>query len=275
MTVINTNSKALAAQGALTVNTRDLNRTMAQLSTGQRINSAADDAAGLAIGNKLTTQVRGLDMAVRNANDGISMLQTADGATKEVTSMLIRMRELAIQSANDTYSSTDREALNSEFGELKEQISNVLGNAQWNGMNLLDGSLGSGGVAKYQVGASENDTIEASFSNLSSGDVATALATSIGTQSDSQGALGSIDAAISQVDTARSQWGAVMNRLTYAADNASNVSLNSAASRSQIMDTDYAKATAEMARAMILDQAGAAMLSQANQQPYYVLALLR
>jgi flagellin len=275
MTVVNTNTKALAAQGAMTVNTRDLNRTMAQLSTGQRINSAADDAAGLSIGNKLTTQVRGLDMAVRNANDGISMLQTADGATKEVSSMLMRMRELAVQSANDTYSTSDREALNTEYGQLQEQVTAVLSNAQWNGMHLLDGSIGSGGVAKYQVGASENDTIQATFGNLSSGDMATALTTAIDTQSGSQSALSSIDAAISQVDTSRSQWGAVMNRLTYAAYNASNVSLNSAASRSQIMDTDYAKATAEMARAMILDQAGTAMLSQANQQPYYVLALLR
>lgn len=275
MSVINTNTKALAAQSALVVNTRDLNRSMAQLSTGQRINSAADDAAGLAIGNKLTTQVRGLDMAVRNANDGISMLQTADGATKEVTSMLMRMRELAVQSANDTYSTSDREALNTEYGQLQEQITAVLGNAQWNGMNLLDGSIGSGGVAKYQVGASENDTIQATFGNLASGDMATALSTAIDTGSGSQSALTSIDAAIAQVDTARSQWGAVMNRLTHAADNASNVSLNTAASRSQIMDTDYARATAEMARAMILDQAGTAMLSQANQQPYYVLALLR
>ena len=275
MTVINTNIKALAAQGAMTANARDLNRSMAQLSTGQRINSAADDAAGLAIGNKLTTQVRGLDMAVRNANDGISMLQTADGATKEVTSMLMRMRELAVQSANDTYSTSDRASLNKEYGEVKEQITAVVGNAQWNGMNLLDGSIGSAGVAKYQVGASENDTIRATFSNLGSGAMATALATAIDTSSGSQGALSSIDAAIAQVDTARIQWGAVMNRLTHAVDSSSNVSLNTAASRSQIMDTDYARATAEMARAMILDQAGSAMLSQANQQPYYVLALLR
>jgi flagellin len=187
----------------------------------------------------------------------------------------MRMRELAVQSANDTYSTSDREALNTEYGQLQEQITAVLGNAQWNGMNLLDGSIGSGGVAKYQVGASENDTIQATFGNLASGDMATALSTAIDTGSGSQSALTSIDAAIAQVDTARSQWGAVMNRLTHAADNASNVSLNTAASRSQIMDTDYAKATAEMARAMILDQAGTAMLSQANQQPYYVLALLR
>ncbi len=274
MTVINTNTKALVAQGAMTVNARDLHRTMAQLSSGNRINSAADDAAGLAIGNKLTTQIRSLDMSVRNANDAISMLQTADGATNEISSMLFRMRELAVQSANDTYGISERTVLNNEFGQLQEQITAVLSNSQWNDMNLLDGTAGSSGTVKYQVGASANDTIETTFSNLGSGDMATALSATIDSHTTSQSSLTSIDAAIKQVDGARSKWGAVINRLTHAADNSSNVSLNSSASRSQIMDTDYAQATAEMARSMILDQAGKAMLSQANQQPYYVLALL-
>jgi flagellin len=274
MTVINTNTKALVAQGAMTVNARDLHRTMAQLSSGNRINSAADDAAGLAIGNKLTTQIRSLDMSVRNANDAISMLQTADGSTNEITAMLFRMRELAVQSANDTYGTSERTVLNNEFGQLQEQITAVLSNSQWNGMNLLDGTAGSSGTVKYQVGASANDTIETTFSNLGSGDMATALSATIDSHTASQSSLTSIDAAIKQVDSSRSQWGAVINRLTHAADNSSNVSLNSSASRSQIMDTDYAQATAELARSMILDQAGKAMLSQANQQPYYVLALL-
>ena len=274
MTVINTNTKALVAQGAMTVNARDLHRTMAQLSSGNRINSAADDAAGLAIGNKLTTQIRSLDMSVRNANDAISMLQTADGSTNEISAMLFRMRELAVQSANDTYGTSERTVLNNEFGQLQEQITAVLSNSQWNGMNLLDGTAGSSGTVKYQVGASANDTIETTFSNLGSGDMATALSATIDSHTASQSSLTSIDAAIKQVDSSRSQWGAVINRLTHAADNSSNVSLNSSASRSQIMDTDYAQATAELARSMILDQAGKAMLSQANQQPYYVLALL-
>ena len=274
MTVINTNTKALVAQGAMTVNARDLHRTMAQLSSGNRINTAADDAAGLAIGNKLTTQIRSLDMSVRNANDAISMLQTADGATNEISSMLFRMRELAVQSANDTYGISERTVLNNEFGQLQEQITAVLSNSQWNDMNLLDGTAGSSGTVKYQVGASANDTIETTFSNLGSGDMATALSATIDSHATSQSSLTSIDAAIKQVDSARSQWGAVINRLTHAADNSRNVSLNSSASRSQIMDTEYAQATAEMARSMILDQAGKAMLSQANQQPYYVLALL-
>ena len=274
MTVINTNTKALVAQGAMTVNARDLHRTMAQLSSGNRINSAADDAAGLAISNKLNTQIRSLDMSVRNANDAISMLQTADGATNEISSMLFRMRELAVQSANDTYSTSERTVLNNEFGQLQEQITAVLSNSQWNDMNLLDGTAGASGTVKYQVGASAHDTIETTFSNLGSGDMATALSATIDSHATSQSSLTSIDAAIKQVDVARSKWGAVINRLTHAADNSSNVSLNSSASRSQIMDTDYAQATADLARSMILDQAGKAMLSQANQQPYYVLALL-
>lgn len=274
MTVINTNINSLAAQGAMNLHGRDLSRSMAQLSSGQRINSAADDAAGLTIGNKLNTQIRSLDMSVRNANDAISMLQTADGSTSEISAMLFRMRELAVQSANDTYGNSERTVLNNEFGQLQEQITAVLSNSQWNGMNLLDGTAGSSGTVKYQVGASANDTIETTFSNLGSGDMATALSATIDSHAASQSSLTSIDAAIKQVDSSRSQWGAVINRLTHAADNSSNVSLNSSASRSQIMDTDYAQATAELARSMILDQAGKAMLSQANQQPYYVLALL-
>lgn len=277
MSVVNTNLSALSAQNALTVTARSLSGSMAQLSTGLRINSAADDAAGLAIGNKLSTQARSLDMAVRNANDGISMLQTADGATREMTSMLIRMRELAIQSANDTNSQSERDALQLEFSELKTQIGATISNTSWNGMKLLEADVG-GGTVNFQVGASSNDSISLPLSDLSNeADVKAALdgSVSIASQSGSTTAIGLIDKAITQIDGERTQWGAVINRLTFAADNASNVSMNLRASQSQIMDTDYAKATADMARALILDQAGKAMLSQANQQPMYVLALLR
>lgn len=274
--VVNTNVKSLAAQHALTVNHRSLEKSMAQLSTGQRINSASDDAAGLAISNKLTSQIRGLDMAVRNANDGISMLQTADGATTEMTSMLIRMRELSIQSANDTNSSAERTALQLEFAELQAQTGNIISNSSWNGMKLLDGEVGTAGTVKFQVGASSSDAISLPLATLDSGDVAAVMGASvkIDSQTDAQGAIDFIDKAMVQIDGERSKWGAVMSRLTHAADNASNVSLNSQASRSRIMDADYAQATADLARSMILDQAGSAMLSQANQQPYYVLALL-
>jgi flagellin len=276
MLIVNTNTQAIQASKAVTQANQAQAQTMAQLSTGQRINSAADDAAGLAISNKLTSQIRSLDMAVRNANDGIAMLQTADGATDVVTNMLMRMRELAIQSANDTNSQTDRDALQSEFLQLQEQTSNTIRNTSWNGMKLLDGDAGTSGSVRFQVGAQGGDSIALPLATLNSGDVSSALSSSvlIDSQADANASIDLIDKALVQIDEARSQWGAVMNRLTHAADNASQVSLNSSESRSRILDTDYAKATAELARSMILNEAGSAMLSQANQQPYYVLSLL-
>ncbi len=275
MTVINTNIKAAAAQNALAINQRDLSSAMEQLATGRRINSAADDAAGLAIRNKLTSQIRSLDMAVKNANDGISLLQTADAASNELTGMLNRMRELAIQSANDIYTDDQRSSLNGEVVELQAEMSNIIQNTQWNGMRILDGGAGSSGTVRLQVGAQGADSITVNMSSLNSGAITSAQSIDISTQTGANSALATIDSAIAQVDESRGRWGAVVNRLTYAADNAANVSLNSQAARSRIDDADYAKATAELARTLILDQAGSAMLSQANQQPYYVLALLR
>lgn len=275
MTVINTNIKAVTAQNALAANQRDLSSTMQQLATGRRINSAADDAAGLAISNKMTSQIRSLDMAVKNANDGISLLQTADAASSELTGMLNRMRELAIQSANDIYTDEQRNSLNNEVGELQAEMNNIIQNTQWNGMRILDGGAGSSGTVTLQVGAQGADRVTVDMSSLNSGAVSSAQSIDISTRDGANSALATIDSAIAQIDESRGRWGAVVNRLTYAADNAANVSLNSQAARSRINDTDYAKATAELARTLILDQAGAAMLSQANQQPYYVLALLR
>lgn len=274
--VVNTNVKSIAAHNAVTYNNRASEKSIAQLSTGNRINSAADDAAGLAIGNKMTAQIRSLDMAVRNANDGISMLQTADGATSEMTSMLIRMRELAIQSANDTNSQTERDALQSEFLQLQEQTTSTINNTSWNGMRLLKGEAGSAGVVNFQVGANSTDSIALPLADMNNDDVAAALAatSTIDSRQNALEAIDLIDDAMVEIDGERSQWGAVINRLTYAADNASNVSMHTTVSRSRVMDTDYAQATAEMARSLILNQAGTAMLSQANQQPYYVLALL-
>lgn len=275
-TVVNTNVLSLASQQSMVVNQHAMDKSMAQLATGQRINSVADDAAGLAMGNKMTAQIRSLDVAVRNANDGISMLQTADGATSEMTSMLVRMRELAIQSSNDTNGQAERDALQSEFLQLQEQAANTVTNTSWNGMKLLKGEAGTNGVVKFHVGASSSDSIALPLAELNSNDVAAALGNSaaIDTRSKATATIDLIDKAMVQIDGERSQWGAMMNRLTYAADNASNVSMNTSASRSRIMDTDYAQATAELARSMIMNQAGTAMLSQANQQPYYVLALL-
>jgi flagellin len=170
MSVINTNSKSIIAQNALTVNNRAMSKTMEQLSTGKRINSAADDAAGLAISSKMTSQIKGLNQAVRNANDGISMLQTAEGAMVEVTNMMQRMRELAVQSANDTNTQDERDYMDLEFQQLKEETNRITKNTQWNGMNILDGST-NGGEFKFQVGANANQTIDHTIDQLSFGSV--------------------------------------------------------------------------------------------------------
>jgi flagellin len=276
MTTVNTNMQALSAQNALTSNNRALSSVTAQLSTGKRINTAADDAAGSAISSKLTTQARSLNMAVRNTNDGISMMQTADGAAGGIQEMLYRMKELAVQAVNDTNSADDRTALNMEFQQLETQIRDTVANTTWNGIKLLDGSLGNNtGVATYHVGAAANDGVSVTFADF---DLNTQpLATpnrGVDTALRATAALSTIDGAINQISSARATWGAAMNRLVHAGDNAANVSMNLAESNSRIVDTDYAQATAELARSMILNQAGSAMLSQANQQPYYVLALL-
>jgi flagellin len=277
MSVVNSNIRAVAAQQAMVVNQRDLSTAVHQLATGKRINGAADDAAGLAIGNKLGTRIISLDMAVRNANDGISLLQTADGAAGVLSDMLFRVRELAIQSANDTNSTTERNALQTEVASLQTQIGNVLENTEWNGMKVLKGQAGNAGTVAFHIGPASTDSVSLLMTSLDTGSLAsvqTLASVDVSTRTGATNSLTVIDSALTEIDRARSLWGATSNRLMYAADNAANVSLNSSASKSQIMDTDYAKATAELARALILDQAGAAMLSQANQQPMYVLSLL-
>jgi flagellin len=278
MSVINTNVKSLVAQNALTVNGRDMSKTMEQLSTGQRINSAADDAAGLAISNKMTSQIRGLNQAVRNANDAISMIQTAEGALGEVNNMLQRMRELAVQSANDSNSTEDREFLQLEVDELLEEIDRVSANTQFNQMDILNKGVGIAEgelLAKFQIGANTgNDTIDVTF-NLVDSTTLKVNTVDIETQDGAQKALDTIDAAILLIDTDRATYGAKINRLTYAADNMSNIATNTAASRSRVLDTDYAQATTELARTQIIQQAGTAMLAQANQQPSSVLSLLQ
>lgn len=274
MSVVNFNLQATKAQNSLVQNNRVLSETMAQLSTGSRINSAADDAAGLAISNKLTTQARSLNVAVRNTNDGISMMQTADGAAGGIQDMLYRMKELAVQSVNDTNSNDERTALNSEFQQLESQIHDTVANTTWNGMKLLDGTVGNAGTVGYHVGAASNDSFNVTYADFDLAAQPLTTARTIDTGANATTALNSIDGAITQISNARATWGAAMNRLVHAGDNAANVSMNLAESNSRIMDTDYAQTTADLARSMILNQAGSAMLSQANQQPYYVLALL-
>jgi flagellin len=411
MSVINTNTKSIVAQNAINVSGRAMSKAMEQLSTGKRINSSADDAAGLAISSKMTSQIRGLNQAVRNANDGISLLQTAEGATVEMTNMLQRMRELAVQSATDTNTTADRANLNSEYQQLKNEITRIANNTEWNGMKILNGNndfgtaAGAEQLVKFQVGANNAQTIDVSFKDFSftpgsssattsttsinfaaktaGTDVArfkgtfggvnvdiglttalianpddaaiTAMAldmqtkmrayaglesvsvTSVGemitisdptgkaasaidfvkadgtaattplhavtysngaagngagpvgggvftatlagstvsTQANSNAAIQELDVSLASLATERAKFGAVMNRLNYAADNLSNVSQNTSASRSRIEDTDYAIATTELARTQIISQAATAMLAQANQAPQSVLSLLR
>ena len=283
MSVINTNIKSTIAQNALTVNNRSLSKAMEQLSTGKRINSASDDAAGLAISNKMTAQVRGLDQAVRNANDGISMIQTADGATKEITNMLQRMRELAVQAANDTNTDDDRDALAAEATELTSEIDRIAKNTTWNGMVIFNNTVtkstvgDTAGTAKFHVGANSTDsTIDVTFRGMEAADLKiTSTEVDLTTQADATDSIKAIDDAMKLVDTERATYGAKINRLTYAADNLSNVSQATSASRSRILDTDYAATTTELARTQIISQAATAMLAQANQAPQTVMSLLR
>jgi flagellin len=395
MSVINTNVKSLVAQNAATVAGRSMSKAMEQLSTGKRINTAADDAAGLAISSRATSLIRGLDQAVRNANDGISMLQTAEGAMVEVTNMLQRMRELSVQSANDTNTADDRSYLDLEFQQLKAETDRIISNTQWNGVNVLDKSFTNNtdaGKFVFQVGANANQTISHTIdvfglgtadgtsagitaAQIASTGTATTVETStltlgtyaagdkitvnlnenvfqytvtaadatggsstLGTnlvsalslrfddgyavsssgtgvvkitldsqvstgtttgnsfslsatssdgewddiadlsilsQATSNTSVSTLDVALAAVNRARAEIGSVVNRLTYAADNLTNVSQNAEASRSRILDTDYAKTTTELARTQIIQQAATAMLAQANQQPQSVLSLLR
>ncbi len=276
MSVINTNIKSLISQQALSKNGRALSSAMEQLSTGKRINSAADDAAGLAISNRMTAQIRGLDQAVRNANDGVSMLQTAEGALSEVTNMLQRIRELAVQAANDTYSDADRESLQLEVTELVDEIDRIGNNTMWNGMYLFAGEVGSNGDFSIQVGIGDSvdSVINGTLYQMDAAELEVD-ALDISTAGDAQDAMLSIDSAITTIDNWRAEYGAKINRLTYASDNISNVLINTTESRSRILDADYAKASSELSRTQIIQQAATAVLAQANTDQQTVLKLLQ
>ncbi|MGB2381524.1 MAG: flagellin [Porticoccaceae bacterium] len=391
MAVINTNIAATMTTNALSRNDRDMAATMERLSTGKSINSAKDDAAGLAVSSRMTAQIRGLDKAVQNANDAISMIQTADGASIEIGNMMQRMRELAVQASNGTVTSTDQSSLNLEFVQLRTEIERIANQTQWNGENVLDGSAGtsSNGTAVFQVGGNSLQTMSVAFGDwnlnasttnvagvqavydftiddagvaalagdfvisdgqntvtldattvgaltsvaelaaaieadgsltrLTASDGTTSLtltydnaevvtvpptisengsaqtvtettagvtalsgvygtdisAIKIDTDADANAAIASLDTAINGINAQRAIFGAGMNRLEYAVDNLTNVSQNAAASRSRVEDADYAAETTELARTQIIQQAGTAMLAQANQQNQAVLALLK
>jgi flagellin len=292
MAVINTNIAAQVSANALAKNDRAMTQSMERLATGRRINSASDDAAGLAIASKMTSQVRGLNQAVRNGNDAISMLQTVDGAAIEITNMLQRMRELTVQGGTGTLSSTDLAALNTEFVALKTEIDRIATNTQWNGEALLDGTVGDFGNLTFQVGYEADQTITVNVGDWNNAAFTTAAAwitasaandvygsaistLTMTTAALANTALAAIDTAIAGVDSQRATVGAAINTLEFAVDNLANASQNTQAARSRISDADYAAETTELARTQIIAQAATAMLSQANQQAQGVLALLK
>jgi len=291
--VINTNVKALMASNALNKNGRVQQNVMESLSTGKSINRASDNAAGLSIRETMTAQINGLNAAVKNANDSISMLQTADGALNETSSMLQRMRELAVLAVNDTYSSTQKTAMATEYNQLSSEIDRIATQTQWNGMAILNGSGGlysgataaSTGQFTFQVGANTAQTISVVIANIaitSATNMTPAASTlgglsaaTIATAAGATTAIASLDSALTVLNTQRSTIGAMVNRLTHAVDNLTNVAQNAEDSRSKVEDTDYASATSELARTQIIAQAATAILAQANQQPQSVLSLLK
>ncbi len=275
MSVINTNVNALFAQNSMKTNARAMSSAMEKLSTGSRINNAKDDAAGLAIGQTMTSQIRGLNQAVRNANDGINMMQTAEGAMVEQSNMLQRMRELAVQASNGTYSSTQRSYLQNEFDQLGSQITDISTDTTWNSINLLDGT-GSAGFS-FQVGQNSGQTISIDVANMSFSALAAnvTLGSAVSSAAAAQTTIAELDSALETINQQRSTIGAGINRLTYAADNLTNIASNVTASRSTVMDTDYAEASTQLSKTQIIQQAATAMLAQANQQPQSVLSLLK
>ncbi|MBX3635778.1 MAG: flagellin FliC [Rubrivivax sp.] len=270
---INTNIASLNAQRNLSTSQNSLMTSMQRLSSGLRVNSAKDDAAGLAIAERMHTQVRGSNVAIRNANDGISLSQTAEGAIGKIGDMLQRMRELAVQSANATNGTDDRANLDAEYQQLAEEITRTLDNTRFNGLNIL---AGAAGTQVFQVGADNTDTISVVTADLSS-------ATSIGNVTggaitDAAGAsaaMADIDEALTTINTERAMYGAIQNRFEAIISTLQVTAENQAAARGRIMDADFAAETANLSRAQILQQAGTAMVAQANQLPQQVLSLLQ
>ena len=290
MSVVNTNIMSLNAQRNLYTSGLGQATTIQRLSSGLRVNSAKDDAAGLAIAERMNAQIRGSNVAIRNANDGISLAQTAEGALGKIGDALQRMRELAVQSANATNSSGDRTNLDAEFSQLQSEISRVVAGTTFNGTSLFTGSTSF----SFQVGAgtTSNDVVAVSRNQLSGGTAGTSGGTAATTAADAiarvtsasdiaadataaTNAIKDIDTALDKVNSERANYGAAQNRFESVIGSLQISAENVSAARSRIMDADFAKETAELTRTQILTQAGTAMLAQANQAPQSVLSLLR
>ena len=274
MLSINTNVGALtAARSSYEVN-KSMETSMARLSSGKRINSAADDAAGLAISNRLNAEIQGINQSIRNAADAQSMLGTAEGALEEVHTILLRMRELAVQSSSETVSAADRDLLQTEVAQLEGEIQRVANDTTWAGVTLMDGGFTTG--ATFQIGPRSGDNIQLSIGTI---DATTAgglnLGSHISTASAAMAYIATIDAAISHVATDRARYGAVMNRLDHAVANMANTAMNLSTAKGRIEDADFAAETSNLARAQVLQQASMAMLAQANASKQNILSLFQ
>jgi flagellin len=263
---INTNVSSLNAQRNLTTSQNSLATSMQRLSSGLRVNSARDDAAGLAIADRMNAQVRGINVAIRNANDGISLAQTAEGALATVTDALQRMRELAVQAQNGSNGTSDRANLDTEYQQLSAEITRIATQTKFNGIAIVGAGAGA---QTFQVGANNGDTLTVTTTAVTTvgGGLTTAAAAST--------ALAAIDASLDVITTNRATYGAAMSRFEFAVSNLRISGENQSAARGRIMDADFAAETAELSRSQILQQAGTAMVAQANQIPQQVLQLLR
>jgi len=278
--VINTNLASLNAQRNLSGTQNQLSTAIQRLSSGLRVNSAKDDAAGLAIANRMDGQARGMAVAVRNANDGISLSQVAEGALGKVTDMMQRMRELAVQAANASNTTTDRTSLNAEFQQLAQEVDRTLQSTRFNGQAILAGSAGS---LQFQIGANNATTDQLAVTTTNMATAANIIAVTTATSAVISGTnatnanamITALDAALDTVNSERATYGAVQNRFEAVIANLQIASENQTAAKSRIMDADFAKETAMLTRAQILQQAGTAMLAQANQVPQQVLQLLK
>ncbi|MBS0440731.1 MAG: flagellin FliC [Proteobacteria bacterium] len=264
---INTNVSSLNAQRNSTTSAASLSTSLQRLSSGLRVNSAKDDAAGLAIADRMNAQVKGINVAIRNANDGISLAQTAEGALSTVTDVLQRMRELAVQAQNGTNGTSDRGNLDTEFQQLSQEITRIANQTKFNGTAIVGAS--GAGAQVFQVGANNGDTLTITTSAV------TTVTGGLTTAALASTAVSDIDAALNTITTSRATYGAAMSRFEFAISNLQISGENQSAARGRIMDADFAQETANMSRAQILQQAGTAMVAQANQLPQNVLSLLR
>ena len=272
-TVINTNLASIVAQRSLANTSVQMSTALQRLSTGLRINSARDDAAGLAISERLTAQVRGYNQAIRNAGDGISLAQTAEGGMDGITNSLQRMRELAVQAANYSNTTADRTAINAEFAQLKTEVDRISQQTKFNTKSLLDGNFTA---AAFQVGANSGETISVdAITNMGATALGLTAAVDVTTIANASTAIGSIDTALNTVTSARANLGASINRFEQTISNLRVTVENLQSSRSRIQDADFAAESASLTRLQILQQSGTAVLSQANAIPQNVLSLLR